>query len=166
MFSLICIWINGWVNNHEAGALRRHRGQYDVNVMKRTVLLDDDDDDDYGNGDYDDAVVVVNDDADDYDNHDGNGDYDDDDVVDLDDDGVDECDNDDSNDGGNDDNDNPHNQEPPVFIKLVIIRLILKSTTAQDMYKESINTWNNSPCFCLFHSATILAKSRSNGIGV
>ena len=26
MFSLICVWINGWVNNREAGDLRRHRG--------------------------------------------------------------------------------------------------------------------------------------------
>ena len=25
--------INGWVNNREAGDLRRHRGHYDVNVM-------------------------------------------------------------------------------------------------------------------------------------
>ena len=33
MFSLICTWINGWVNNREAGDLRRHRGHYDVNVM-------------------------------------------------------------------------------------------------------------------------------------
>ena len=33
MFSLICVWINGWVNNHEAGDLRRYRGHYDVNVM-------------------------------------------------------------------------------------------------------------------------------------
>ena len=32
-FSLICVWINGWVNNREAGDLRRHRGHYDVNVM-------------------------------------------------------------------------------------------------------------------------------------
>ena len=32
MFSLICAWINDWVNNHEAGDLRRHLGQYDVNV--------------------------------------------------------------------------------------------------------------------------------------
>ena len=33
--SLICVWINGWANNHEAGDLRRHRGynHYDVNVM-------------------------------------------------------------------------------------------------------------------------------------
>ena len=33
MFSLICAWINGWVNNREAGDLRRHRGHYYVNVM-------------------------------------------------------------------------------------------------------------------------------------
>ena len=33
MFSLICVWINGWGDNHEAGDLRRHRGHYDVNVM-------------------------------------------------------------------------------------------------------------------------------------
>ena len=33
MFSLICVWINDWVNNSEAGDLRRHRGHYDVNVM-------------------------------------------------------------------------------------------------------------------------------------
>ena len=33
MLSLICVWKNGWVNNREAGDLRRHRGHYDVNVM-------------------------------------------------------------------------------------------------------------------------------------
>ena len=33
MFSLICVWINGWVNNHEAGDLRRYRAHYDVIVM-------------------------------------------------------------------------------------------------------------------------------------
>ena len=37
MFSLICTWINGWVNNREAGDLRRHRGHYDVTVMKIQV---------------------------------------------------------------------------------------------------------------------------------
>ena len=26
-------WVNGWVNNHEAGDLRRHRAHYDANVM-------------------------------------------------------------------------------------------------------------------------------------
>ena len=34
MFSLICVWINDWVNNREAGDLRRHRGHCDVNVMQ------------------------------------------------------------------------------------------------------------------------------------
>ena len=33
MFSLICVWINGWVNNRGAGDLRRHLGHYDVIVM-------------------------------------------------------------------------------------------------------------------------------------
>ena len=34
MFSLICAWKkNGWVNNREAGDLRRHRAHYDVIVM-------------------------------------------------------------------------------------------------------------------------------------
>ena len=33
LFSLICVWINGWVNNCEAGDLRRHLAHYDVIVM-------------------------------------------------------------------------------------------------------------------------------------
>ena len=33
MFSLICVWINGWVNNREAGDLRRNRAHHDVIVM-------------------------------------------------------------------------------------------------------------------------------------
>ena len=33
MFSLICTWINAWVNNREAGDLRRHCDHYDVIVM-------------------------------------------------------------------------------------------------------------------------------------
>ena len=33
MFSLICVWINGWVNNREAGYLRRYHAHYDVAVM-------------------------------------------------------------------------------------------------------------------------------------
>ena len=33
MFSLICVWMNGWVNNLEAGDLRRYRAHYDVTVM-------------------------------------------------------------------------------------------------------------------------------------
>ena len=32
-FSLICAWINGWINNREAGDLRRNRAHYDVIVM-------------------------------------------------------------------------------------------------------------------------------------
>ena len=31
-FSLICVWINDWVNNREAGDLRRYRTHYDVIV--------------------------------------------------------------------------------------------------------------------------------------
>ena len=33
MFYLICAWTNGWVNNRDAGDLRRHWAQYDVTVM-------------------------------------------------------------------------------------------------------------------------------------
>ena len=33
MFSLMWAWINDWVNNREAGDLRRYRGHYDVSVM-------------------------------------------------------------------------------------------------------------------------------------
>ena len=33
MFSLICAWINGWVNNREIADLRRHRAHYDAIVM-------------------------------------------------------------------------------------------------------------------------------------
>ena len=35
MFSLICVWINGWVNNREAGDLGRYRPHYDVIVMNQ-----------------------------------------------------------------------------------------------------------------------------------
>ena len=38
MFSLICAWINDWVNNRHAGDLRRHCVHYDVNVMYNTIL--------------------------------------------------------------------------------------------------------------------------------
>ena len=34
MFYLICVWINGWVNNREAGDLRRYRAHYVVIVMR------------------------------------------------------------------------------------------------------------------------------------
>ena len=33
MFSLICTWINGWVNTGEAGDLKRHSAHYDVTLM-------------------------------------------------------------------------------------------------------------------------------------
>ena len=34
MFPLICARINGWVNNGEAGDMRRYRAHYDVTVMR------------------------------------------------------------------------------------------------------------------------------------
>ena len=34
IFSLICAWINGWVNNCEAGALRGHRAHHDCIVIR------------------------------------------------------------------------------------------------------------------------------------
>ena len=37
MFSLICVWTNGWVNNRKAGDLRRYRIHYDVIVMYYTI---------------------------------------------------------------------------------------------------------------------------------
>ena len=33
VFSLICAWINSWLNNREAGDLKRHGVHYDVIVM-------------------------------------------------------------------------------------------------------------------------------------
>ena len=36
--SIDCIWINDWVNNREAGDLRRYRAHYDVIVMNCTIL--------------------------------------------------------------------------------------------------------------------------------
>ena len=36
-FCLICIWINVWVSNLNAGYLRRYRGHYDVIVMTRSA---------------------------------------------------------------------------------------------------------------------------------
>ena len=37
--SLIRVWINGWVNNGEAGDLRRHRAHYDVTVMRHGIPI-------------------------------------------------------------------------------------------------------------------------------
>ena len=39
MFTLICVWINGWVSNHEAGDLRCHCAHYDVTVMMARLPL-------------------------------------------------------------------------------------------------------------------------------
>ena len=39
MFSLIYTWINGWVNNREAGDWRRHSGHYDVIVMLGATIV-------------------------------------------------------------------------------------------------------------------------------
>ena len=39
IFSLICVWINGWVNNREAGDLRRYRAHYDVSVMHPSTSI-------------------------------------------------------------------------------------------------------------------------------
>ena len=33
IFSLICFWTNGWVNNRDVGDLRRPHAHYDVTVM-------------------------------------------------------------------------------------------------------------------------------------
>ena len=38
IFPLICAWINGWVNNGEAGEWRRHRAHYDVIVMVEGIF--------------------------------------------------------------------------------------------------------------------------------
>ena len=38
MFSLICAWINGWVNRCDACNLRRHRAHYDITVMSEVTL--------------------------------------------------------------------------------------------------------------------------------
>ena len=38
MFSLICVWINGWVDNREAGDLRRYSAPYDVIVMVNSLI--------------------------------------------------------------------------------------------------------------------------------
>ena len=37
MFSLLCTWINGWVNNWDSSDLRRHRAHYDITAMIYTA---------------------------------------------------------------------------------------------------------------------------------
>ena len=39
MFSLICVWANGWVNSGGAGDLRRYRAHYDAIVMTDRAAL-------------------------------------------------------------------------------------------------------------------------------
>ena len=39
MFYLICVWINGWVNNRETGDLRCHHAHYDVIVMWKGITM-------------------------------------------------------------------------------------------------------------------------------
>ena len=36
-FFLICVWINAWINNREAGDLRRHCAHYDVIAMLNMI---------------------------------------------------------------------------------------------------------------------------------
>ena len=38
--SLICAWMNGWVNNREAADLRCHRAHYDVTVMYLSCVIE------------------------------------------------------------------------------------------------------------------------------
>ena len=40
MFSLICVWINDWVNNREVGDLRRYRAHYDFIVMRSSGCIE------------------------------------------------------------------------------------------------------------------------------
>ena len=39
IFSLICVWINGWVNNREADDLRRYRAHNDVTIIETVLCL-------------------------------------------------------------------------------------------------------------------------------
>ena len=39
MFSFIYVWIDGWVNNPEAGDLRHHHAHYDVIVINQPILV-------------------------------------------------------------------------------------------------------------------------------
>ena len=34
LWCFLCVWINGWLNNRDAGDLRRYRAHYDVTVME------------------------------------------------------------------------------------------------------------------------------------
>ena len=39
IFSLICVWINDWVNKRESGDLRRHPVHYDVIIMAKNGVF-------------------------------------------------------------------------------------------------------------------------------
>ena len=39
MFSLICVWTNGWANNRDAGDLRHHRAHYDATVINCIYIM-------------------------------------------------------------------------------------------------------------------------------
>ena len=39
MFSLIYVSINGWVNNRNAGDLKRHHAHYDVTVVYAYIII-------------------------------------------------------------------------------------------------------------------------------
>ena len=39
MFSLICAWTNSWINDQDAGNLRRHRAHNDVTVMWCRIVI-------------------------------------------------------------------------------------------------------------------------------
>ena len=39
MFSLICTWTNGWVNNRYTGDFRRHRAYYDATSMSTVYTI-------------------------------------------------------------------------------------------------------------------------------
>ena len=41
LFFMICTWIKCWVNNREAGDLKRHRANYDVTVMMYGVSFNE-----------------------------------------------------------------------------------------------------------------------------
>ena len=41
LFSLICAWMNAWVNNKEAGDLRCHGAHYDIIVVCQELCMSD-----------------------------------------------------------------------------------------------------------------------------
>ena len=39
IFSFICAWINGWINNREAGDLRHHPAHYELGIYLSVILV-------------------------------------------------------------------------------------------------------------------------------